>query len=55
MSRLVEDTPRHPGPGETQVQVHAVGICGSDRAVYLGRPAASGPEGRPAASNRSWR
>ncbi|MBG0855546.1 alcohol dehydrogenase catalytic domain-containing protein [Streptomyces spinoverrucosus] len=34
--RLVEHTPRPPGPGEAQVRVHAVGICGSDREVYQG-------------------
>ena len=36
-SRLVEHTPRQPGPGEARMDVHAVGICGSDRDVYLGR------------------
>ncbi|WP_395358647.1 zinc-binding dehydrogenase [Streptomyces sp. YH02] len=35
--RLVEHTPRRPGPGEARVRVHAVGVCGSDRDVYLGR------------------
>ncbi|MFD3664039.1 zinc-binding dehydrogenase [Streptomyces sp. NPDC058659] len=34
--RLVEHTPAPPGPGEAQVQVHAVGLCGRDRAVYRG-------------------
>ncbi|GGS93959.1 zinc-dependent alcohol dehydrogenase [Streptomyces chromofuscus] len=34
--RLVAHTPRPPGPGEAQVRVHAVGICGSDREVYQG-------------------
>ncbi|MEU7071792.1 alcohol dehydrogenase catalytic domain-containing protein [Streptomyces narbonensis] len=38
--RLVEHTPRQPGPGEAQVRVHAVGICGSDRELYLGHRAA---------------
>ncbi|MFE5910581.1 zinc-binding dehydrogenase [Streptomyces wedmorensis] len=36
-SRLVEHTPQRPGPGEARVDVHAVGICGSDRDVHLGR------------------
>ncbi|WP_406054675.1 alcohol dehydrogenase catalytic domain-containing protein [Streptomyces sp. NBC_01077] len=34
--RLVDHTPRPPGPGEAQIQVHAVGLCGRDRAVHLG-------------------
>ncbi|MFB9461715.1 zinc-dependent alcohol dehydrogenase [Streptomyces cinereospinus] len=34
--RLVAHTPRPPGPGEAQIRVHAVGICGSDREVYQG-------------------
>ncbi|MFI9610630.1 zinc-binding dehydrogenase [Streptomyces sp. NPDC052023] len=34
--RLAPHTPRPPGPGEAQVRVHAVGICGSDREVYQG-------------------
>ncbi|MFD8912771.1 zinc-binding dehydrogenase [Streptomyces sp. NPDC059575] len=38
--RLEPHTPRAPGPGEALVTVHAVGICGSDRELYLGnRPA----------------
>ncbi|WP_369208236.1 zinc-binding dehydrogenase [Streptomyces sp. PU-14G] len=38
--RLAPHTPRPPGPGEAQVRVHAAGICGSDRELYLGsRPA----------------
>ncbi|NML50700.1 alcohol dehydrogenase catalytic domain-containing protein [Streptomyces sp. R302] len=36
-ARLVAHTPRRPGPGEALVRVHAVGMCGSDRDVYLGR------------------
>ncbi|GAA3046961.1 alcohol dehydrogenase catalytic domain-containing protein [Streptomyces roseofulvus] len=36
-SRLVEHVPRRPGPGEAQVRVHAAGMCGSDRDLYLGR------------------
>ncbi|PZH03346.1 dehydrogenase [Streptomyces sp. NTH33] len=36
LHRLVEHTPREPGPGEALVAVHAVGICGSDREVYQG-------------------
>ncbi|WP_246574030.1 zinc-dependent alcohol dehydrogenase [Streptomyces genisteinicus] len=39
--RLVPHTPRPPGPGEAQVRVQAVGICGSDREVFQG----SRPEG----------
>lgn len=35
--RLVEHTPRRPGPGEARVDVHAVGVCGSDLDFYLGR------------------
>jgi L-iditol 2-dehydrogenase len=34
--RLVEQTPRPPGPGEALIRVHAVGICGSDREIYQG-------------------
>ncbi|MFF4882937.1 zinc-binding dehydrogenase [Streptomyces nigra] len=34
--RLVEHTPREPGPGEALVRVHAAGICGSDRELYQG-------------------
>ncbi|WP_461025786.1 alcohol dehydrogenase catalytic domain-containing protein, partial [Streptomyces sparsus] len=34
--RLVTHTPRPPGPGEAQVRVHAVGVCGSDREVWQG-------------------
>ncbi|WP_229851923.1 zinc-dependent alcohol dehydrogenase [Streptomyces roseolus] len=34
--RLVPHAPRPPGPGEAQVRVHAVGICGSDRELYQG-------------------
>ncbi|MGY0023818.1 zinc-dependent alcohol dehydrogenase [Streptomyces sp. YJ-C3] len=34
--RLVPHEPAAPGPGEAQVRVHAVGICGSDREVYQG-------------------
>ncbi|MFF1506508.1 zinc-binding dehydrogenase [Streptomyces sp. NPDC058326] len=34
--RLVAHTPREPGPGEAQVRVHAVGVCGSDRELYQG-------------------
>ncbi|MFF7964266.1 zinc-binding dehydrogenase [Streptomyces sp. NPDC007903] len=38
--RLEPHTPRAPGPGEAQVAVHAVGVCGSDRELYRGnRPA----------------
>ncbi|TXS52868.1 zinc-dependent alcohol dehydrogenase [Streptomyces sp. t39] len=38
--RLAEHTPRPPGPGEAQVGIAAVGVCGSDREVYRGsRPA----------------
>ncbi|MBM9623285.1 zinc-binding dehydrogenase [Streptomyces zhihengii] len=38
--RLAEHAPRPPGPGEAQVRVAAVGVCGSDREVYQGsRPA----------------
>jgi L-iditol 2-dehydrogenase len=36
--RLVEGTVQEPGPGEIQVRVHAVGICGSDlHDFYEGR------------------
>ncbi|MFJ5708129.1 zinc-binding dehydrogenase [Streptomyces sp. NPDC093105] len=35
--RLVKHVPRRPGPGEAQVRVHAVGTCGSDLDVCLGR------------------
>jgi L-iditol 2-dehydrogenase len=28
--RLIEASPAEPGPGEIQVKVDAVGICGSD-------------------------
>ncbi|MGW1544882.1 zinc-dependent alcohol dehydrogenase [Streptomyces sp. NPDC002309] len=34
--RLVAHTPRPPEPGEAQVRVHAVGVCGSDRELYRG-------------------
>ncbi|WP_326691574.1 alcohol dehydrogenase catalytic domain-containing protein [Streptomyces sp. NBC_01795] len=34
--RLVDHTPRPPGPGEVLVRVHAAGVCGSDREVYQG-------------------
>ncbi|GHF72350.1 zinc-dependent alcohol dehydrogenase [Streptomyces thermodiastaticus] len=34
--RLAPHVPRTPGPGEAQVAVHAVGICGSDREVWHG-------------------
>ncbi|MFE7892216.1 zinc-binding dehydrogenase [Streptomyces sp. NPDC057412] len=34
--RLAAHTPRDPGPGEALVQVHAAGICGSDRELYQG-------------------
>ncbi|MFF8590387.1 zinc-binding dehydrogenase [Streptomyces sp. NPDC015220] len=34
--RLVAHTPREPGPGEALVDVHAVGLCGSDRELYQG-------------------
>jgi len=34
--RLVPHEPRQPEPGEALVQVHAAGICGSDREVYQG-------------------
>ncbi|MEV4684848.1 zinc-dependent alcohol dehydrogenase [Streptomyces kurssanovii] len=34
--RLAGHTPRRPGPGEAQVRVAAVGICGSDREVFQG-------------------
>lgn len=38
--RLVPHTPRPPGPGEAQVRIHAVGVCGSDRELFQGnRPA----------------
>ena len=32
--QLREDTPRDPGPGEVQVRLQAVGICGSDLHAY---------------------
>jgi L-iditol 2-dehydrogenase len=32
--RLAEQTPEPPGPGEVQVRVHSVGICGSDLHAY---------------------
>src|ERR1051326_9523867 len=32
--RLVEEEPAPPGPGEVQVRVGAVGICGSDLHSY---------------------
>src|SRR5689334_17015017 len=32
--RLREDTPPPPGPGEVQVRIEAVGICGSDLHSY---------------------
>ncbi|MFF3290444.1 zinc-binding dehydrogenase [Streptomyces sp. NPDC003023] len=34
--RTAGHTPRPPGPGEAQVRVAAVGICGSDREVFQG-------------------
>ncbi|MFH8930230.1 zinc-binding dehydrogenase [Streptomyces pristinaespiralis] len=34
--RLTGHTPLLPGPGEAQVRVAAVGICGSDREVFQG-------------------
>ncbi|UYQ60530.1 zinc-dependent alcohol dehydrogenase [Streptomyces peucetius] len=34
--RQARHTPRPPGPGEAQVRVAAVGICGSDREVFQG-------------------
>jgi threonine dehydrogenase-like Zn-dependent dehydrogenase len=34
--RLAGHTPLRPGPGEAQVRVAAVGICGSDREVFQG-------------------
>ncbi|MFK4594070.1 zinc-dependent alcohol dehydrogenase [Streptomyces pristinaespiralis] len=34
--RLAGHTPLLPGPGEAQVRVAAVGICGSDREVFQG-------------------
>ncbi|GGV60815.1 alcohol dehydrogenase catalytic domain-containing protein [Streptomyces thermoviolaceus] len=34
--RLAPHVPCAPGPGEAQVAVHAVGICGSDREVWQG-------------------
>lgn len=34
--RLTPHTPMPPGPGEAQVRVAAVGICGSDREVFQG-------------------
>lgn len=33
--RLVEAELAEPGPGEVQVRVHSVGICGSDRHYFL--------------------
>jgi L-iditol 2-dehydrogenase len=32
--RLTESEPREPGPGEVQVRVQAVGVCGSDIHAY---------------------
>ena len=31
------DEPRDPGPGEAQVRVHRVGVCGTDVGGYLGK------------------
>ena len=31
------DEPAKPGPGEVLVQVHRVGICGTDISGYLGK------------------
>ncbi|MFF9498694.1 zinc-binding dehydrogenase [Streptomyces sp. NPDC014656] len=51
--RLVEHTPRQPGPGEAQVRVHAVGISRGDRDLFLGRRPA--PYFRyPVTPGREW-
>ncbi|MEU0671421.1 alcohol dehydrogenase catalytic domain-containing protein [Streptomyces sp. NPDC006172] len=34
--RFVAHTPREPEPGEALVQIHAVGVCGSDREMFHG-------------------
>src|SRR5579863_9632216 len=35
--RIDIDGPKKPGPGETIVRVHNVGVCGTDISGYLGK------------------
>jgi L-iditol 2-dehydrogenase len=50
--RLVEGQTPDPGPGEVQVQVKAVGVCGSDMHAYAEGALGDTPAPQPPSSHR---